>query len=141
MVQFPWWGHAPLGVAEILELCQQCSVEDINTSTLLVGHMMTERKECSQDHLEIQLQREKDSSLLMLQGINVGCCHVNEGHLELGNTIASQSKCDGTGSAMGMRHSTNIDEGSPQTILFSFLLLDAAPVVPLIVLELNCDKC
>jgi len=137
MVQFPWWGHAVLGVAEILELCRQCSVEDIDTSTLLVGHMMTECKECSQD----QLQRDKDCSLLTLWGIDVGCCHVNEGHVELGNTIASQSKCDGTGSAMGMRHSANIDEGSPQMILFSFLLLDAVPVVPLIVLKLNCDKC
>jgi len=45
-----------LGVTEILELHWQCGVEDVNASTLLVGHVMMQRKECSQDHLEIQLQ-------------------------------------------------------------------------------------
>jgi len=44
-----------LGVTEILELHRQCGVEDVNASTLLVGHVMMQCKECSQDHLAIQL--------------------------------------------------------------------------------------
>jgi len=65
------------GVAEIAELSWS-RLEDLDTSTLLVGLMMTESKECSQNHLEIQLQRDKGSALLVLWGIDVGCCHVNE---------------------------------------------------------------
>jgi len=102
-------------------------------------------------HLEIQLQRDKGSVLLVLQGINVGCCHVNEIPNEQENTIVFQSKHNGVCLASGMRHSANFDESSQQTILVSFLkffssagvramTVDAVPV-PLIVLELNCDKC
>jgi len=84
-----------LGVAKDLELHRQsCSVKDINASTLLVGLMMTERKKCSQHHLEIQLQWEKDSSLLVLWAIDVGCRQVNEIHVELGNATTLQGKND-----------------------------------------------
>jgi len=55
-----------LGVAEILEL--SCSaIKDVDTSTSLVGFMMTESKECSQNHLEVQFQRDKSSGFDTLQ--------------------------------------------------------------------------
>jgi len=90
---------------------------------LLVGLVMIENKECSQNHLEIQLQRDKGSTLITLQGIDVGCCHVNEIRMKLGNTIVFQSKYNGMVLLSGIRHSANIDESSQQTILISFLLL------------------
>jgi len=58
--------------------------------------MMTERKKCSQRHLAVQLQWDKVSTLLVLQAVDVGCRHVNEIRIELGNATAFQSKCDGS---------------------------------------------
>ena len=42
------------------------SFKDVDTSTLLVGFMMIESQECSQNHPEIQLQRCKGSTLVVL---------------------------------------------------------------------------
>jgi len=111
-----------LGVEEALELSGS-RFEDVDAYTLLVGLMMTESKECSQNHLEVQLQRHKGSALLALWGIDVGCCHVNEILMKLNNAIVFQSKCNGMIFASGMWHSANTDESSQQTSLISFLLL------------------
>jgi len=139
-----------LGVAEDLELHRQCSVKDIDASTLLVGLMMTERKKRSQHQLEIQLQWDKDSSLLALQAIDVGCRQVNEIHIELGDAITLQSKNDRMCFPMGARHIANIDEGSQQTSLISCFFLRwscgsgsrcRSGCSAHCLLELDCDKC
>jgi len=142
MVQFPWWD-------QILELCRQCGVEDIDTSTLLVGQMMTERKECLQNHLAVQLQRDKGSTLFALQGIDIGCCHVNEKKSMLNWVMPWCLKASAMGWVLQWA------SGTPQTLMrtvnkqsssafFSStgdraMTVDVVPVVPL--LELNFDKC
>jgi len=59
-------GRILLSVAEILELSQR-TVQDVDTSTLLVGFMMTESKECSKGHLEIHFEWDENSAFDTLQ--------------------------------------------------------------------------
>jgi len=137
-----------LGVAKILEL--SCSaVEDVDTSTLLAGFMMTESQECSQNHLKVQFQWDKSSAFDTLQWIDVGCCHVDECCEEVDNPRVLQSKCHRVPLGMGMRCTTHIHKCSQQLITISFLFLHWSQSdgsgcrchCCAHRIELNCDKC